>query len=65
MTLLGQVFRKLLTPKDVSIYMGNRACLLKSFGIYITFTMFWKKHEAAKSSIFQIIDSERCSYLNA
>ena len=32
MGLVSQVNHKLLTPKDVLIYMDNRACFWKSFG---------------------------------
>ena len=35
------------------------------FGIYIKFSLFWKKKELFRSSISNVIKSERCAYLNA
>ena len=32
MSLIGHVFLKLLTPKDVLTYMRNTACFWKPFG---------------------------------
>ena len=32
MSLIGQVFSKLLTPRDVLVQMNNRASFWKSFG---------------------------------
>ena len=32
MSLIGQVFLKLVSPKEVLIYMYNRASFLKPFG---------------------------------
>ena len=49
-------------------YLRNHKSFLDfffNFGICIKFTMFGKKHEPHTSSIFEIIDSEKCSYLNA
>ena len=35
------------------------------FGIYMKFPVFWIKYEAHRSSISEVIDSEKCAYLNA
>ena len=35
------------------------------FGIYMKFRMFKLKNELPRSSISEVIDSERCAYLNA
>ena len=35
------------------------------FEIYIIFPMLWKKDKPHRSSISEVIDSERCAYLNA
>ena len=34
-------------------------------GICIKFTIFWNKNEPHRSSISEVIDSERCAYWNA
>ena len=40
------------------------AIFFYSFGIYMKFPMFLKKHEPHKTSFSEVIDSERCAYLN-
>ena len=34
------------------------------FEMYIKFPMFWRKHAGHTSSISEVLDSERCVYLN-
>ena len=38
---------------------------LSIFAIYFKFPMFWNKHERYRSNISEVIESERCAYLNA
>ena len=48
--------------KKPSIFCCNFCC---SFGIYIKSSMFWKINEPHRSSISEVIDSEKWAYLNA
>ena len=46
-------------PKPFSLYF------FLIFGIHIKLQMFRKKNELNRSNISEVIDSERCAYLNA
>ena len=50
-------------PLPIQIQLSKKP--KSTFGIYIKFSMFWKKHEPHRSSISEVIDFERCAYLNA
>ena len=53
---------QLKLSKISSIFSGS---FFYNFAIYSKFPMFLEKYEPHRSSIFEVIDSERCAYLNA
>ena len=56
-------------PLPIQIQLSKKSkifcCFFCIFGICIKFAIFWNKNEPHRSSISEVIDSERCAYLNA
>ena len=68
-TSISEVIKRIYTFQLKSNYLENHKCLapfsFPFFGIYIKFAMFWSRKKSHTSSISEVIESERCAYLNA